>query len=81
MDPEYSILKSRMDNHINTRGVNPKSLDLPALTKLAEEAITSVSDAGRIVDFSGGGGGGGMTVNVGLIEDIQSLGIRCTHPA
>lgn len=41
MDPEVSILKSRMENHIASKGVNPQSLDLTSITKLAEEAITS----------------------------------------
>jgi len=43
LDPEYSILKGRLETYISKRGVEPKTLDLVTLTKLAEEAITSVS--------------------------------------
>jgi hypothetical protein len=42
MDPEYSILKHRMEQHIGACGIPHNKLRLDTLTLLAEEAITQV---------------------------------------
>ena len=42
MDPEYSILKRRLEHHMVDRGIGHKGIELDTLTKVAEEAITKV---------------------------------------
>lgn len=41
-DPEYSILKNRLERHVAAVGVRCEELTLERLTALAEEAITQV---------------------------------------
>lgn len=43
MDPEYSILKHRLEQHMIRSGFGHKGITLDTLTKIAEQAITSVS--------------------------------------
>ena len=42
MDPEYSILKHRMDKIVVREALKLQDLDLVSLTKVAERAITEV---------------------------------------
>lgn len=54
LDPEYSILKQRIDKHIVKTGVPPQALELHTMTMLAEEAITDDLEKliGKAVDVS-----------------------------
>jgi len=41
MDPEYSILKHRLEQHMIKSGIGHKGIQLDKLTKIAEQAITN----------------------------------------
>ena len=43
MDPEYTILKHRLEQHMVKTGIGHKGIGLHTLTKMAEQAITDVS--------------------------------------
>lgn len=43
LDPEYSILKQRLERYVAASGKSHKDLNLHTLTVLTEEAITQVS--------------------------------------
>ena len=43
MDPEYTILKHRLEQHMVKTGIGHKGIELHTLTKVAEQAITDVS--------------------------------------
>jgi len=41
MNPEYSILRKRLEKHLSSAGLSAKSMDLVSLTNAAEKAITT----------------------------------------
>ena len=49
LEPEYSILKSRMARRIKYEKMDPSTMDLVDFTKVAERVITTVRHAGRFI--------------------------------